>query len=77
MGIIIFKSLLNSVDQTRVILKENSTGSDYINASLISFKNDPTQVEYIAAQGPNEASISDFWLMIWQQNISIIVMLTK
>ena len=32
---------------------------------------------YIAAQGPDEATIPLFWEMIWQQNIRVIVMLTS
>ena len=58
-------------------MKEDYSESDYINASAIPFEDDHDQIEYIAAQGPNEASVFDFWLMIWEQHISIIVMLTK
>lgn len=32
---------------------------------------------YIAAQGPNEYTISDFWRLIWEQQAFLIVMLTK
>ena len=64
-------------DQFRVLLEENYTESDYINASTIPFDINSREIEYIAAQGPNETCLPDFWLMIWEQNISIIVMLTK
>ena len=33
--------------------------------------------KFIAAQGPTDNNISDFWLMIWQQNIKHIVMVTR
>ena len=32
---------------------------------------------YIAAQGPNEYTINDFWRLVWEQQTFVIVMLTK
>lgn len=62
-------------DHSRVILRSNSqivqTG-DYINASWISGYG----LRYIAAQGPTEATISDFWHCIWQENIRLLIMVT-
>ena len=32
--------------------------------------------KFIATQGPRENTIKDFWMMVWQQKSSVIVMLT-
>ncbi|XP_061165606.1 receptor-type tyrosine-protein phosphatase epsilon-like [Saccostrea echinata] len=61
-------------DHSRVILRTKS-GSDYINANYIE---GPVSVrEYIAAQGPKQNTLDDFWTMIWQENVFSIVMLTN
>ncbi|XP_056002949.1 receptor-type tyrosine-protein phosphatase epsilon-like [Ostrea edulis] len=63
-------------DHSRVILKgDNGTSSDYINANYINGTDEEN--EYIASQGPKQTTLVDFWAMIWQDNVSQIVMLTN
>ncbi|KAE8751156.1 hypothetical protein FOCC_FOCC002240 [Frankliniella occidentalis] len=33
--------------------------------------------EYIASQGPKEGTTKDFWFMVYEQNVRLIIMLTK
>ncbi|XP_028404578.1 receptor-type tyrosine-protein phosphatase N2-like [Dendronephthya gigantea] len=65
-------------DHNRVKLRDtsNATGSDYINASYI-IDDDPRNPAYIATQGPLASTVADFWQMVWEQGVVIIVMLTK
>ncbi|KAH3833976.1 hypothetical protein DPMN_107294 [Dreissena polymorpha] len=64
-------------DHSRVVLKivDGKEGSDYINACFIEgfFK----KRAYIASQGPTEAMMDDFWRMIWQYDVSTVVMVTN
>ncbi|KIY62980.1 hypothetical protein CYLTODRAFT_426494 [Cylindrobasidium torrendii FP15055 ss-10] len=52
-----------------------SADDDYVNASFVQ----PicTRRRYIATQGPLEATFNDFWTLVWQQNVHVIVMLTR
>ncbi|XP_053679803.1 tyrosine-protein phosphatase 69D [Anopheles nili] len=68
---------IKSYDQTRVKLTplNGLAGSDYINANfVIGYKE---RKKFICAQGPMDATINDFWRMIWEQHLEIIVMLTN
>ncbi|KAF7310464.1 hypothetical protein HMN09_00588800 [Mycena chlorophos] len=48
---------------------------DYVNASFVQPLG--TRRRYIATQGPLESTFGDFWTLLWQQNVHVIVMLTK
>ncbi|XP_053119573.1 receptor-type tyrosine-protein phosphatase H [Hemicordylus capensis] len=64
-------------DSSRVLLtlKSNDSHSDYINASYIPGYQ--RENEFIAAQGPLPRTLHDFWRMIWEQQITTLVMLTN
>ncbi|MBN3322285.1 PTN22 phosphatase, partial [Atractosteus spatula] len=61
-------------DHSRVKLSliTSDNDSDYINASFI--KGVSGQKVYIATQGPLPHTVLDFWRMVWQYNVQIIVM---
>ncbi|XP_034240530.1 uncharacterized protein LOC117644922 [Thrips palmi] len=65
-------------DRNRVKLQHCADDDDvanYINASLIAgFTGEP---EYIATQGPKEGTARDFWFMVYEQKVRLIIMLTK
>ncbi|KAL4635053.1 receptor-type tyrosine-protein phosphatase C [Arapaima gigas] len=62
-------------DDNRVHLTTGADGSDYINASFIDGYKEPRK--YIAAQGPKNETVVDFWRMVWEQQSSVIVMVTR
>ncbi|KAG1670909.1 Leucine-rich repeats and immunoglobulin-like domains protein 3 [Nymphon striatum] len=61
-------------DRTRVVLQENNSDpdSDYINASYV--KGSSGSMAYIAAQGPLPQTVNDFWRMVWQCEVQVVVM---
>ncbi|KAL3320495.1 hypothetical protein Ciccas_000822 [Cichlidogyrus casuarinus] len=64
-------------DHSRVVLQrlDGIPGSDYINANFVDGYKKPNA--YIATQGPMLETISDFWRMVWEQGVSILVMMTR
>lgn len=63
-------------DSTRVQLLDSMTG-DYINASYVDMPvPNGTVNRYIATQGPLSSTCDDFWQMVWEQNCSLIIMVT-
>jgi len=51
--------------------------SDYINANYINGELPGSEKAYISCQAPLPSTVSHFWLMIWEQKSSVIVMLTR
>uniref|UniRef100_A0A8C2J3E1 Tyrosine-protein phosphatase non-receptor type 9 n=1 Tax=Cyprinus carpio TaxID=7962 RepID=A0A8C2J3E1_CYPCA len=64
------------LDQTRVRLKaRRNERSDYINASFMDGYKQKNA--YIGTQGPLEKTYGDFWRMVWEQSVLVIVMTTR
>ncbi|KAM4060680.1 protein-tyrosine phosphatase domain-containing protein [Hirsutella rhossiliensis] len=62
-------------DHARVRLQNRPAGAcDYVNASHLSASR--SHKRYIATQGPLPATFDDFWSVIWEQDVRVIVMLT-
>ena len=53
---------------------EINSNNKYINASWIHL---PYNKSFIATQGPLDTTIDDFWQMIYQYNIQVIIMLCQ
>lgn len=68
---------VTAYDHSRVILAtlEGTTGSDYINANYCDGYRKHNA--YIATQGPLQNTCADFWRMVWEQESTTIVMMTR
>jgi len=63
-------------DKTRVKLRISNNvnePSDYINANFVQGEG----IRFIATQGPLPFTFKDFWRMIWEERVPIILMLTR
>ncbi|CAF0907057.1 unnamed protein product [Didymodactylos carnosus] len=65
-------------EHSRVKLSElpGDPVSSYINANYVHGYDNEYRA-FIATQGPMSNTIIDFWRMIWQENVPVIVMITK
>ncbi|XP_051474721.1 tyrosine-protein phosphatase non-receptor type 13 isoform X5 [Apus apus] len=68
-----YKNIL-PYDTTRVPL---GTEGGYINASFIHMPVGNEEFVYIACQGPLPTTVADFWQMVWEQNCTVIAMMTQ
>ncbi|XP_058856002.1 receptor-type tyrosine-protein phosphatase V-like isoform X2 [Acipenser ruthenus] len=53
---------------------DSEPNSDYINANFIPGYS--SLQEFICTQGPLRSTMTDFWRMVWEQNVRSVVMLT-
>lgn len=68
---------IKAYDQTRVKLSQidSIAGSDYVNANYVMGYKE--RKKFICAQGPMDTSVNEFWRMIWEQHLEMILMLTN
>lgn len=84
---VILRPYLISSNAANLHNSKSSNHFDYINASYLTnyivapksslnltHKSNPN---YIAAQAPLDNTVVDFWLMIWDENVPIIIMMTN
>ncbi|XP_037092436.1 tyrosine-protein phosphatase 69D-like, partial [Pollicipes pollicipes] len=68
---------IRAYDQTRVKLSQidGIQSTEYINANFVwGYKE---RKKFICAQGPLEATIVDFWRMVWEHCCELMIMLTN
>lgn len=63
-------------DTSRVVLTTRTDEQRrYINANYVDgYKHNKA---YICCQGPLDKTVNDFWLMVWENNVRLILMTTK
>ena len=47
-----------------------------VSSLSLQYDTHSSRPEYIVAQAPLVDTVGEFWQMVWEQNISVIVMLT-
>ncbi|XP_072804946.1 tyrosine-protein phosphatase non-receptor type 7 isoform X1 [Vicugna pacos] len=72
-----YKTILPN-PQSRVCLgrAQSQEDGDYINANYIRGYGGKDRA-YIATQGPMPNTVSDFWEMVWQEEVKLVIMLTR
>ncbi|XP_054902041.1 receptor-type tyrosine-protein phosphatase V-like isoform X1 [Poeciliopsis prolifica] len=60
--------------RVRLSVQNQNPYSDYINANFVP--GGGSERDFICTQGPISNTLADFWRMIWEQNVRIIIMVT-
>jgi len=67
--------LPNPKTRVRLATFNSDPSTDYINANYVRDRSG--KFTWIAAQGPMDSTINNFWRMIWEKKIPVVIMLTK
>lgn len=60
--------------RVRLSVQKSHPHTDYINASFVP--GGGSERDFICTQGPMHNTMADFWRMVWEQNVRVIVMVT-
>ncbi|KAL7884373.1 hypothetical protein AOLI_G00071430 [Acnodon oligacanthus] len=60
--------------RVKLSLLDSQPHSDYINANYVP--GGSSERDFICTQAPLQSTIADFWRMVWEQNVQVIVMVT-
>ncbi|CAH1797453.1 unnamed protein product [Owenia fusiformis] len=64
------------LDHSRVrVTPVDENNTDYINANFVDGYKQKNA--YISTQGPNPKTFAEFWTMVWEQRVLVVVMTTK
>uniref|UniRef100_A0A3B5AKV8 protein-tyrosine-phosphatase n=1 Tax=Stegastes partitus TaxID=144197 RepID=A0A3B5AKV8_9TELE len=67
-------ALQHDHSRVRLSIQNSYPHTDYINASFVP--GGGSERDFICTQGPLPGTMADFWRMVWEQNVRIIVMVT-
>lgn len=68
---------VNAVEDSRVRLRGKPGEDDYINANYVDGIHKNSTAAYIATQAPLPETFCDFWSMVWDEQVYVLVMLTR